>query len=145
MPDFHRGDSIDPSFVPPDTEEKKARVQEFRAKSADHGKALETLDSVMQVLRDSYPNITSWGVIAYCWGSEVAVRRSFQGSQFVAAVLTSPSQIDPEEATKVAIPMAVLASKNEPVDSVAHFEKNLKVPTHVETFSSQVHGFMSAR
>ncbi len=39
----------------------------------------------------------------------------------------------------------MLASGEEPPETVKEFEGNLKVPHHVETFSDQVHGFMAAR
>jgi hypothetical protein len=41
--------------------------------------------------------------------------------------------------------MALLASNGEPVDDVKAFEAALKVPNHVETWSTQIHGWMSAR
>lgn len=43
------------------------------------------------------------------------------------------------------MPYVLLASGDEPADTVKDFESKLKVPHHVETFLDQVHGFMAAR
>lgn len=64
---------------------------------------------------------------------------------FKAAVQTSPAMVSPEEGEKVQIPMMILASKEEPADDIKKYGENLKVDKHVETFSTEVHGFMSAR
>ena len=64
---------------------------------------------------------------------------------FKAAVQTSPAMVSPEDAEKVTIPMCMLASKEEPVDDVKKYDEALKVKKHIETFDTQIHGFMSAR
>lgn len=64
---------------------------------------------------------------------------------FSAAAQIHPAMVDPKEAEGVKVPMALLASKEEPADVIKKFEENLKEPKHVETFSDQVHGFMAAR
>lgn len=53
--------------------------------------------------------------------------------------------IDPQGAEKISVPYALLASGEDPADVVTEFEKKLKLPHHVETFSDQVHGWMAAR
>lgn len=53
--------------------------------------------------------------------------------------------VDPNDAKVVNIPMAMLASGDEPEQDVKDFEANLKVPKYVETFPSQIHGWMAAR
>ena len=53
--------------------------------------------------------------------------------------------VDPDDAKKITIPIAMLASKDEDADAVKGFEDNLKVSNHVETFSDQIHGWMAAR
>ncbi len=53
--------------------------------------------------------------------------------------------VDPKDAIGIKVPIAMLASGDEPVDDVAAFEKNLTVPHHVETFADQLHGWMAAR
>lgn len=53
--------------------------------------------------------------------------------------------LDPSDASNVAVPMALLASKDESVEDVKAFEANLTVPHLVTTFPTQIHGFMAAR
>ena len=55
--------------------------------------------------------------------------------------------IDSADATKVSIPMMMLASKDENSKEVTEFEQALPAMTdrHVEIFDSQIHGWMSAR
>ena len=79
-----------------------------------------------------------------CWGGKLVSVSSGAGTPWSAAVETSPAYVDAGDAAKVTIPLAMLASKEEPVDDVKAFEAALKVPHHVETFQ-HVHGWMSAR
>ena len=58
---------------------------------------------------------------------------------------SSPARVDPEDAKKVTIPLAMLASKDEPADTVKAFHEALSTPKLLETFHTQVHGWMSAR
>lgn len=70
---------------------------------------------------------------------------SGKANVFKAAVQTSPAMVDPGDAEKTVIPMMMLASMDEPKEDVEKYDAALTVPKHVETFSDQVHGFMSAR
>lgn len=53
--------------------------------------------------------------------------------------------IDPSEAEKISVPYILLASGEESDEEVKKFEDKLSVPHHVETFSDQLHGWMTAR
>ena len=53
--------------------------------------------------------------------------------------------VDPADGEKITVPICMLASKDEPADAVEKFKGSLKVPSHVETFSDQIHGWMAAR
>jgi dienelactone hydrolase len=53
--------------------------------------------------------------------------------------------VDPSDAEKIKIPLAMLASKDENPEDVKKFEANLKGPKHVEIFGDQIHGWMAAR
>ena len=66
-------------------------------------------------------------------------------SKFSAAAEAHPAMVDPADAPNIAVPMCVLASKEEDAEAVKAFEKALKVPSQVHTFDDQVHGFMAAR
>lgn len=79
-----------------------------------------------------------------CWGGKLVSLTSGDNSPWSAAIETSPAKVDPEDAAKVTVPLAMLASKDEPADQVKAFGEALKTPSYVETFQ-QVHGWMSAR
>jgi dienelactone hydrolase len=53
--------------------------------------------------------------------------------------------VDPSDAEKIKIPLAMLASKDENPEDVKKFEANLKGSKHVEIFGDQIHGWMAAR
>jgi hypothetical protein len=48
--------------------------------------------------------------------------------------------VDPSEAEGIKIPLAMLASGDEPADDVKKFEANLTGEKHVEIFGDQIHG-----
>jgi dienelactone hydrolase len=64
---------------------------------------------------------------------------------FKAGVEAHPAMLDPNDASKIKVPLALLASKDENPEDVKKFEANLTGPKHVETFPDQIHGWMAAR
>nr|XP_001395965.2 dienelactone hydrolase family protein [Aspergillus niger CBS 513.88] len=88
----------------------------------------------------------SWSILGYCWGGKITTLASGQDNKlFTAAVQCHPAMLDPNDAKSVNIPMAVLASKDENPKDVEAFGANLKQANYVETFSTQIHGWMAAR
>jgi dienelactone hydrolase len=53
--------------------------------------------------------------------------------------------VDPNDAKSINVPFMMLASGDEPANDVKAFKANLQVPNHVETFPTQIHGWMAAR
>lgn len=53
--------------------------------------------------------------------------------------------VDGKDAENVTIPMAMLASMDEPVEDVKAYKEGLKVPHLVDTWPTQIHGWMAAR
>ncbi len=53
--------------------------------------------------------------------------------------------VDPADAEKITIPIAVLASGDEDPELLKNFGEALKVEKHEETYGDQVHGWMAAR
>lgn len=88
---------------------------------------------------------SKWGIIGYCWGGKVANLVVGKESIFKVAAQAHPAMLDPSDAKNITVPIAVLASKDEDPKAVKGYEENLKVPNHVETFPTQIHGFMAAR
>lgn len=70
---------------------------------------------------------------------------SQSGTPFKAAAAVHPAMVDPADAPKVTIPIAVLPSKDEDKDAVTGYVKDLKVDHVLEWFPTQIHGWMAAR
>ena len=112
---------------------------------------LPKISSLVSAAESHFPGIQSWGVLGYCWGAKmasllVAFQTNDSGPFFKAAVQSSPSLIDPQEAATIAVPMMMLASQDEGAEEVKTYGDALRQgPKHVETFNDQVHGWVSAR
>jgi len=145
MPDFFGGNPADVSWYPPDSDEKKEKFTKWLGENAAPPKHLPKVPTLLEAAEKTNSNIKSWGVIGYCWGGKMASLIASKDGKIKAAVQTSPAMVDPAEASNVKIPMMMLASMEEPADDVKQYDENLKVTKHVETFSDQLHGFMSAR
>jgi len=144
IPDFFEGSPADLAWYPPDTDEKGAKLGEW-FKSAAPPKHLPKIPGIVDAAQKYNENIRTWGIIGYCWGGKMTSLLAGKATAFKAAVQTSPAMVDAADAEKVQIPMMMLASKDEPKADVEKYDASLTVPKHVETFSDQVHGFMSAR
>lgn len=82
----------------------------------------------------------------FCWGGKVATLTAGSAqSPFAAAAAAHPAMVEPADAEKVSIPLALLASQDEPAEVVKQFEDKLSVAKHVEIFADQIHGWMAAR
>ena len=135
----------DISWYPPNTDEKQSKLGEWFGRNGPPAH-LPRVQPTMSAIKEKYPNISTWGMMGYCWGGKcVSLIAGKPNTAFKAAVQTSPAMVSPEDAEKVGIPMCMLASKEEPAEDVKKYEEALKVKKHVETFSTQLHGFMSAR
>ena len=71
--------------------------------------------------------------------------KSASSNPFAVAAAAHPALIDPAGAEKISVPYILLASGEDPADTVKEFESKLKVPHYVEIFADQVHGWMAAR
>jgi dienelactone hydrolase len=70
---------------------------------------------------------------------------SQSGTPFKAAATCHPAMVDPSDAPKVTIPIAVLPSGDEDKDTLTKYESELKVKHILEWFPDQLHGWMAAR
>ena len=140
MPDFFRGKPFPLDSFPPDTDEKKKALGDFFGGPAKPDEIAAQVPKIVKELTErSGGTITKWGIVGHCWGGKIVVLNSLADTVFAAGAECHPAMIDPEEAKKVTIPFAVLASGDENPDEVKGFGDNLKVKKHVETFSDQVH------
>ncbi|KAF2669103.1 carboxymethylenebutenolidase [Microthyrium microscopicum] len=145
MPDFFDGKPADISWYPPDNEEKGKKLGAFFEGPAAPPKTVEKLNSLIAELKKSHSEIESWGIVGYCWGGKIVNLVSQAGTPFKAAAACHPAMVDPADAPKVTIPIALLPSQDEDKDAVAKYEKALTVKHTVEWFPTQIHGWMAAR
>ena len=142
MPDFFHGQAAEISWFFGTSEESQAKKNKFLS-----GLSFKT-DVALDLhghVKAALPHVESWGCIGYCWGGKLAVLTSQKDTPWTAAVQTSPAMVDPEDAQKLTIPFATLASKDEDEETVSAFAKAQETPKLVERFEDQVHGWMSAR
>ncbi|QDS70572.1 hypothetical protein FKW77_010520 [Venturia effusa] len=144
MPDFLEGSPADISWYPPDNEEKGAKLGKFFETTAAPPKTVKRVPDLVASIKKEY-SIESFAVVGYCWGGKIVNLVSQQGTPFKAAAAVHPAMVDPADAPKVAIPIAVLPSKDEDKEAIAAYSKALKVENVVEFFPTQVHGWMAAR
>lgn len=153
MPDLFEDKPIDPSIVPPDTDEKNAKFQIFWTTTADFEKNQTAIKQITGALKDKFKCAEKWAIIGYCWGAKMATLASGENSSFVASVQIHPAALDPTDALTLTVPHFCYASKDEPVEAVAKFEENLKSHSSpavrdnsvVETRKDMFHGWMAAR
>lgn len=100
--------------------------------------------AALGVRRPCNTHLTS-NLFQYCWGGKVVSVTSGPDTPFKVSAQCHAGLIAPEDAAKVTIPTCFLASKDESVEEVESYSKALTVEKHVETFQTQVHGWMSAR
>ncbi|EXJ59133.1 carboxymethylenebutenolidase [Cladophialophora yegresii CBS 114405] len=148
MPDFFDGNPADISWYPPQTEDHQKKLGNFFQTQAVPQKSLQRIPGIVAAANETATagKFESWAILGHCWGGKIATLVvSGDGGLFKAAVQCHPAMLDPNDAKSVAVPMALLASKDEPAEDVEAFEANLTVPHHVTTFPTQIHGFMAAR
>lgn len=161
-----------PPRYPPDTPEKQKGLTAFFQKNPPGGVA-DALPGFVEKLKAAHPEIKSWGLLGvsqshtsllsndnpltnhllpiqqYCWGGKVVALTTSRPdtNPFVIGAEIHPAMVDPSEAEGIRVPLILLASKDEPAETVAQFEANLRnAPAkHVETFKDQIHGWMAAR
>lgn len=148
---------------PPDTEEKQKRLGAW---FGDHGpqEVAEKLPEYVKALSAANPSINSWAILGvsiadeicewikrltsmqYCWGGKVVeLATAAPTNPFAIAAVAHPAMIEPSGAEKITVPYLMLASGDDPEETVQEFKSRLKVPHHVEVFADQVHGWMAAR
>ncbi|CAK7238330.1 hypothetical protein SEUCBS140593_010556 [Sporothrix eucalyptigena] len=145
FPDFFDGEPAPLDVFPPDNQDKMDRLMAFLGKNSPPAAAAR-LPAYVKAASEKFPSIKSWGVVGFCWGGKVvSLVTSSAENPFAAGAECHPAMVDPKDAAGIKVPVAMLASKDEPPADVEAFEKALTVPHHVETFSDQLHGWMAAR
>ena len=145
MPDFFEGKPADISWYPPDNEEKGKKLGEFFKGIGNPQKAVARVPKIVEAIKQQHPGLQAWAVVGFCWGGKVVNLVCQEGTPFKAAAACHPGMVDPDDAPKIPIPIAILPSGDEDEEAVGEYEKNLKVPHIVEWFKDQIHGWMAAR
>lgn len=130
---------------PPDTKEKGEALGNFFGTTGAPLKSAAKIPVLVKEIEKLYPNIKTWGIVGFCWGGKVVSLVTSSSDKFSAGAEVHPAMVDPADAEKIKIPLALLASKDENPEDVKKFEANLTGPKHVETFDDQIHGWMAAR
>lgn len=147
MPDWFKGEPAAIEWYPPTDEEKQQKLGAWFS-NWNPAETAAKVPEYLKAVQEKNPGIKSWGIIGYCWGGKiVCLTTSSDSNPFAAGASIHPAMVDPADAKGVKVPLVMLASKEEDAAQVSAFEAALSssVPKHVETFSDQVHGWMSAR
>merc|ERR1712187_827259 len=127
MPDFFEGQPADITWFPPQTDEHKQKLGNFFQTKAAPPNTLSKIPNVVtEANKLSSRGSFEWSILGYCWGGKITALSSGQDNKlFKSAVQCHPAMVDPNDAKA--------------------FKSNLKTPNHVETFPTQIHGWMAAR
>lgn len=72
VPDFFEGDALDHHMIPADTDEKKKRIGDFLATSANIERNVGVLIAAVPEYRTRFPSVHKWGANGLCWGGKVS-------------------------------------------------------------------------
>jgi dienelactone hydrolase len=148
MPDFFSSEPAELSNYPPKTPKQFSYISQFMAGPADPSKTLPLIPGIMKELQEKNPEIESWAVLGFCWGGKIAALSSQEGTLFKASAQAHPSLLDTEDAKKIVIPHVVLPSNDEVPEVMEEWVKELmksSPKSYNETFTDQVHGWMTSR
>ena len=70
---------------------------------------------------------------------------SRSSTPFSVAVQCHLAFLNPSEVLNISIPICLLPSMDENIDTLKEHMANFKGPKHVETFTDMIHGWMSAK
>ena len=71
MPDLLRGQVAEPSWFPPDTDEKRQKMGALFEGPANIPKTAKKVPSVVRAIAEQVPGIQKWAVVGFCWGGKV--------------------------------------------------------------------------
>ncbi len=148
VPDFFKGNQLDPKIFPPDTDEKKHVAHTFMAEQANIERNTQVLLEITAAAKEQFSSVQSWGAFGLCWGGKLAVLASGPETPFKVSGTAHPGRLAKEDAEKLTIPHLVLASPGEPADIVKEYADIFSSGSktgEVETYLSMFHGWMGAR
>ncbi|KAF7320040.1 Dienelactone hydrolase family protein [Mycena kentingensis (nom. inval.)] len=150
MPDFFEPHGPFPlDKFPPTTDEGKADLQAFFGGPASAPATVEKLTAFVKHLKDTTSGLKV-GVYGFCWGGKVTVTASAEGSPLDAAAIVHPAFLAVGDAEKLAIPLGIYPSKDEPQDEYLKIVNELaKKPFASKCdnkfYANMHHGWAAAR
>lgn len=145
VPDFLKGDYADAGWFPPDTPEKQQAMGKFFG-SGTLGNPQSAADNLLAFAKKlKAEGIKKIAPVGYCWGAKIIAMTSGAETPFSAAAYCHPSLLTAEEAPKITIPTAILASQDEDAELMKSFVAGLTVPKFLDTYSDSPHGWMTTR
>ncbi|KAE8453961.1 hypothetical protein EG329_007737 [Mollisiaceae sp. DMI_Dod_QoI] len=148
MPDFFSSQPADIANYPPKTPKQFEYIMAFMSGPADPAGTLPLIEPIMKELQEKNPQIKSWAILGFCWGGKIAALASQEGTIFKASGQAHPSLLDTEDAKKITIPHVVLPSNDEVPEVMEEWGRELmkaSPKSYNETFTDQVHGWMTSR
>ena len=149
MPDFFKGKPLDQSLYPPKDDAAKQAVQDFFSGPASPPDNLTALSNFAAAASKKFDQVRNHGILGFCWGAKIATLAADKRDVFKAVAAVHPAMVDPKDAEKITAPYILLASKDEPADDIAAFEKNLpsdvRSKSIVKTYGDMHHGWAAAR
>jgi len=73
MPDWFDGEPMPIEWYPPDTDDKKKKLEHFFQTKAAPLTTVAKIPGVMNALREAAPTVKTWGILGLCWGAKVCV------------------------------------------------------------------------
>ncbi|KAI0757364.1 dienelactone hydrolase family-domain-containing protein [Daedaleopsis nitida] len=149
MPDFFEPEGPWPvDKFPPQTDEEKAKLQEFFGGTANPQKNVEKALNVAKALKEE--GVTTVGIYGYCWGGKVTILAgSSATTPFSAAASVHPAMLNHGDVTDLVIPLGLYPSQDEPVDESKQIleiisKKPIADKSDYKLYDS-FHGFAAAR
>ena len=149
MPDFFEGEPLSLSAFPPDTDEKKKIVEEFRITKTPMGPHMDEMKAVIATAKgkEEWKGLP-WGGYGLCWGGKMVVLQSGKDTPFKASGQAHPGRLEVEDVKAITIPHICLFSKEDgSPELIEEYGNALKEKKEnvVEKYETMVHGWMAAR
>jgi len=149
MPDFFEPKEAFPNEkYPPVTREDKAELQAFFGTTAKPDVTSAKLTKFGRLLRDG--KAKKVGAYGLCWGAKVTICTGGENTPFDAVAMLHPAMLSVEDAAQLTIPLAIYASKDEPVDKYngivdAVSKKPFASKNDSKNYTNMFHGWAGAR
>lgn len=81
------------------------QVADFGVSCSNPALAAPKVPSLMESLRNTYPDVQRWGALGFCWGGKIVSMTCAQDTPFVVGAQSSLGAIGPAGAERVSVPM----------------------------------------